>query len=167
MTKRVEGDFLPMRQPISSDKPVIETLGPSRDGLPSQVSPVPLSWKLADTLIVIVLAALCFFGALKGAERINSGLLVNKDTFDVWFDGDLVHTYEIMAGGGVWGTSRHPLLPLVTYPLTRAVRLLGIDRVTSVRVIIALVGAAWIAVLYYLLGLLGCRRFDATLFSIV
>ena len=156
-----------MKKLISLDKPVIETHEPSRDGLPSQVSPVPLSWKLADTLIVIVLAALSFFGALKGAERINSGLLVNKDTFDVWFDGDIVHNYEIMVGAGVSGTSRHPLVPLVTYPLTRAVRLLGIDRVTSARVVIALVGAAWIALLYYLLRLLGCRRFDATLFSIV
>src|SRR5262249_42512439 len=60
-----------------------------------------------------------------------------------------------------------PLVPLMAYPPVKALRLLGIDSVTSVRVVIALMGAAWIALLYYLLRLLGCRRFDATVFSIV
>ena len=128
---------------------------------------MPVTWRLADTLIVIVLAALSFFGALEGAERVNSKLLVDRDMLDVWFDGDVVPNYKIMAERVVSGTSRHPLFPLVAYPPVKAVHLLCIDNVTSVRVVIALVGAAWIALLYYLLRLLGCRSFDATIFSIV
>jgi hypothetical protein len=155
---------------IRLDEPVMETHEPSRDSLPSQVSPVSLSWRLADTLIVIVLVALSFFGALKAAEQINSRVLVSMNTDDAWFDGDIVQYYRMVStldGGYIRRTSKHPLFPLLAYPPVKAVRLLGIDRVTSVRVVIALVGAACIALLYYLLRLLGCRRFDATLFSLV
>ena len=35
-----------MEKLISLDEPLMETHGSSRDGLPSQVSPVPLSWRL-------------------------------------------------------------------------------------------------------------------------
>jgi hypothetical protein len=155
--------------PLSSDKAVIETQRESLEGLSGRVSRVPLNWKLPDTLILIVLLALSSFGALKGAERINSGLLVNQDSFDAWFDGDIVRYYEAMTAsdGNNARTSRHPLFPLVAFPPTRALRLVGLDKVKSVRVVIALVGGACIALLFFLLRLLGCRRFDATLFSVV
>src|SRR5262249_58336519 len=109
--------MIPAQKLISLDEPVIETHGPSRDSL---LSPVPLSWKLADTLIVIVLAALSVFGALTGAEQINSRLLVDRDMYDAWFDGDLIDNYKIMAERVVSGTSRHPLVPLVAYPPVKA-----------------------------------------------
>ena len=61
------------------------------------VSPVPLSWRLADTLIVIVLVALSFFGALKAAEQITSGLLVSMNTDDAWFEGDIIQYYRMIS----------------------------------------------------------------------
>jgi hypothetical protein len=43
---------------------------------------------------------------------------------------------------------------------------LSIDSVTSVRLVTAGVAALWFSLLFILLRIIGCRRFDATLFSI-
>jgi hypothetical protein len=36
------------------------------------------------------------FGSVKGAQRINPMVLVDYDTFNTWFDGDLLRVFDTM-----------------------------------------------------------------------
>lgn len=64
-------------------------------------------------------------------------------------------------------TDLHPLFVILSMPIVYALKAtLSIDSVTSVRLVTAQIAALWFGLLFVLLRIIGCRSFDATLFSI-
>ncbi len=62
----------------------------------------------------------------------------------------------------------HPLFSLLTFPLVYFLNtILGIKAIAAVRIVIAAVASVWLGTLFLLLRLIGCQRFDATLFSLL
>jgi hypothetical protein len=120
-----------------------------------------------DILIGLVLALCAASASYQGAALMPVGLL---DTWDVWFQADFPRTYSNMTDR--WGdhgrSTVHPLFSLITCPPVYGLkRLLDIESTIAVRLLIAGVAALWAIALFATLRLLGCRRFDATLFSIL
>ena len=124
---------------------------------------------MPDLLILFVLTSAMFFVAFTGARRVSPAILTDMDAFDTWFDGDNLRYFDMMSirDADATRTTRHPLFPLFAYPPVKALMMLRIDRITAARISVAGVGATCIALLFLLLRCIGCRRFDAALFSLV
>ncbi len=90
-------------------------------------------------------------------------------TTDIYFDADISHYMLRMTEW--WSlrhsASRHPLMSLVMYPPVKALRLVGFAPKQAIRITIATVCGAWMALMFFLLLLWGCRIFDATVFSVL
>jgi hypothetical protein len=124
-----------------------------------------LSWR--DLLIVLVLA-LGAGSAFYHASGVLPPILLK--TYDVWFESDLARVYDNMAyrWSDHYRTKVHPLFSLFTHPVVYGLtQIAGLDPATSIRVFNAVIAGVWIAVLFMILRLIGCRLFDAALFSLV
>jgi hypothetical protein len=92
-------------------------------------------------------------------------------TSDVWFDADIPKMFTMMnsrAAPQHQVTSEHPLLSLVVYvPVFVLRRLAGFSTLQAVRLLWSLLAALWTAALYLLLRVLGCRPFDAAVFTLL
>ena len=104
---------------------------------------------------------------------------------DVWFGDDTrgVFTDMTEVGAGNYRATLHPLFSLMmllpVYLLKQALSLIELPKVyllsevfslgtfTAVRIVIAVVAALWLSSLFIVLRLIGCSRFDATLFSLL
>ena len=124
-----------------------------------------------DVLIVIILSATAGYASFQGAGLIDDVVVLEQGLYDIWFDGDMPRVYHHMTSvGDIEDTSRgrHPLFSLVAFPPVYLLRKgLGIEPNTSVKVVIATVVSLWTLGLYAILRLIGCRRPDAALFSVL
>jgi hypothetical protein len=131
--------------------------------------PSGLSLHRGDAVVSLV-AFVC--GAL--ATFVASGLLdprlLDFATMDLWFEADIPRVYAILSDR--WSlndrSTVHPIFALLLFPPVYLVRmLLGVDPWTAVRIVYAGVAGVWIAGLFALLRLIGCRRTDAIAFALV
>ena len=125
------------------------------------------NWR--DILLVIAIAAVAGFASYQGARLINP-VIFNPQADDVWFESDISRVFRNMTqqGSDHYRTKVHPLFSLIAFPPVYLLRtLLDIEAIMAVRIIIAAVACLWISVLFILLRLIGCHRFDATLFSVL
>lgn len=123
-----------------------------------------------DVLIVMVLAAGAGFASFQGAKCIDPVVLyVNEDAMDVWFGSDVPRVFSSMTAldGNHSRAKVHPLFSLVAYPPVKALRILGVETIVAVRIVLAAVASLWIIAMFILLRLVGCRRLDATLFTML
>lgn len=123
------------------------------------------SWH--ELLILIILATLFAFASYRISQRIPD---VISHYGDVWFGTDTHRIVDDMTNplSGHWRTHTHPIFPLIAYPPVKALSImLGVRPLVAVRLIIAFMASLWISLLFILLRILGCRLFDATLFSIL
>lgn len=124
---------------------------------------------MRDSLILILLFIIAGLATYLGAQLL-SPVLLDWETIDVWFDGDIPRVYGNMTErwSNHWRTRVHPLFSLSTCPLVYGLnRVAGIDPLTGVRMIMSLAASFWISGLYLLLRVIGCRRPDAVLFSVL
>jgi len=122
-----------------------------------------------DVLIVVVLAMTIGLASYQGAQFINP-VIFDWDTDNVWFQADLPRVYGNMVtrGSHHYRTKVHPLFSLIAFSLTFVLRRgLGFEPVIAVKIMIAAVASLWISMLFILLRLIGCHRFDAMLFSML
>lgn len=129
-----------------------------------------LEWNWGDFAILVFLGSITFFASLEGARRIGPALVLDLDTFNLWFDGDPLRIFELLTARDSdqhWRTQRHPLFSLIVYPLVRIVRTIGVEQVAAVNIVMAVTTAVWIGSVFVLLRLLACGRLDALLFSLV
>lgn len=120
-----------------------------------------------DLSILMFLIALITLVSYQFSQYIDD-FIYHKSDF--WFDTDVLRVTNDMTNrfGNHWRTNVHPLFPLMTYPPTKALRIVfQLTPAESVRTIITIVASLWISTLFILLRLIGCRRIDATLFSIL
>jgi hypothetical protein len=128
---------------------------------------IHLKWQ--DTAIVLILAIIGGLASFSGAQLVEP-LIVNEKANNIWFEADVARVFDNMTnrGSNHYRTKVHPLFSIVALPPVYLLeKILSLDTLTSVRTVIAVVAAIWLAVLFIVLRLIGCRRFDAILFSLL
>ena len=123
-----------------------------------------------DILIVVVLAAAAGFASYQGAQLINPALTLDKQATDAWFNNDTTRTFDDMAvyEADHYRSNLHPLFVVLVLPVVYALKtVLLVEPITAVRIVIAVVASLWFSLLFILLRVIGCRQFDAILFSIL
>ena len=123
-----------------------------------------------EILLVVAIAACAAFASYQGAGLLDSTIVQDQKAFDVWFQGDISRVYSNMTERwfGHERTKVHPIFSLIAYPPTYLLKIvLGVKSIIAVRLVIAAIAALWIGALYVLLRMIGCRLFDATLFTIL
>jgi hypothetical protein len=122
-----------------------------------------------DILILVVLAVAAGFTSYQAAKLVNP-IIFNPNTNNVWFDADIPRIFANMTErtSDHYRVKVHPLFSLIAFsPVYVLRKALGIDAIAAVRLVIAAVASLWLGTMFVLLRLIGCRRFDATLFSLV
>lgn len=110
------------------------------------------------------------FASHHSAKLIDPALMLDKRTTDVWFHADTIRVFSDMTlfESKHTYTDVHPLFVLIAFPLVQTVKtVFSVEPMTAVQIVIATVASLWFSLLFTLLRVIGCRRFDATLFSIV
>ena len=123
-----------------------------------------------DILLVVILAAAAGFASYQGAQLINPALTLDKQATDAWFNNDTTRTFDDMAvyEADHYRSNLHPLFVVLVLPVVYALKtVLLVEPITAVRIVIAVVASLWFSLLFILLRLIGCRQFDAILFSIL
>ena len=90
---------------------------------------------------------------------------------DIWFDGDSPYLFQNFTNRYspyMNRTSVHPLYPLVSTVPVQILRRLGVsNRLSEVRIVLGLAAAVWGCSFYALLRVLGNKRLDAVVFSLL
>lgn len=135
--------------------------------LPSLQRQARQHWQ--DILLVVILAAMAGFVSYQGAQLINP-LIFDWQNMDVWFQGDSPRVFRDMAvySGEHFRTTVHPLFVLIVLPLVYIVKIvLSLSPIAAARVVVAAAASLWISLLFITLRLIGCRRLDTTIFSLL
>jgi hypothetical protein len=122
----------------------------------------------ADALLALTLTAAAALASWKGAEALDP-IILEWETGDSWFESDVARNYDNMTSrkSNHYRASVHPLFSLVSYSGVRALQKTGLDTPSAVRAFTAATAAAWVAVIFMLLRVVGCRRLDAALFTVL
>lgn len=149
-------------EPMHPDDAVDLGKSPSQDHSPRTSPLAPQDWILA---CLFVLAA--GIAGLLIADTLPSFLL---HSMDFWFEADTIREVSNMISttDDHSRTSVHPLFSILTFiPVYLVKHALAIPPLRAVLYVTSIVGGLWIGTLYLLLRLLGCRMFDASLFTIL
>ena len=119
-----------------------------------------------DILIIVVLAIATAL-ALNYATGLINPVLYSQN--NIWFGADIKRVFDNMSdfGSNHQRTKVHPIFSLIAFPPVYLLKLAGLETIASVRATILAVAGLWIISLYILLRLIGIRRFDSVLFSIL
>ena len=123
-----------------------------------------------DLVIVFVLMIAVGLASYLGAVFIGQNILDKANYGDTWFDSDVSAYFEALTNPDHplhARTYKHPLFSLILSTPVYALKILGIETITALRLLIATIASLWLATLFILLRLIGCRRFDALLFSLL
>lgn len=143
------------------------------DAKPSALSPAffkTVRPYLVDTIVLFVLATAAGIASYSGANQIGANVLDMQRFGDTWFDSDVAAYFEWLKhrfSSLHVRTYKHPLFSLILCLPIYGLKALGINLIVATRLYIAAIAAVWLGALYVLLRLLGCRRFDATLFALL
>ena len=90
---------------------------------------------------------------------------------DRWFDSDIYRIYYVMTDRLSLEherSSTHPLFSIIAYPTMQAMTsILGIGPPRALKLLVAISAALWIGCIYTTIRLIGCKKFDATIFSVL
>lgn len=120
-----------------------------------------------DWLIALILAIAAGIASYETSKVVP---VITLQTYDVWFESDLARVYDNMVDrwSDHYRTKVHPLFSLLTHPFIYVLtKIAGLAPVVAVRVFTAAAAGAWIATLFSILRLAGCRLADSVLFSLV
>lgn len=121
-----------------------------------------------DLLIAVVISVLVGYGVYRGAGAIDP-IVFEKIADDVWFESDQPRVFNNMTNRDVgdYDTSAvHPLFPATGFLPVKLIRkVFHVIPIVAVRIVSSALAALWAAVVYVVLRLFGCRRFDSLLFT--
>ena len=122
----------------------------------------------ADVLILVLLTGVACLASFHGSSRLDP-VVFGYDAIDLWMDADIPRVVKTMTDRFSLVLHRkHPLFPTISYPPVYLIKnLLGTEPLTAVRIVIAGVASVWSGTLFFLLRVIGCRRFDAVLFTLL
>jgi hypothetical protein len=118
---------------------------------------------------VLAFAGACAVWYLTGLLN-HIPLLVNEKADDVWFEGDVKRVFDNMTDrfSAHYRTNMHPLFSLLGLVCTKALQhLFKITPLAAVRVTLTGCAALWMAAFFHVLRLLGLRRLDSSVFTIL
>jgi hypothetical protein len=128
---------------------------------------------ISEDIAVISTLALCMaigsylLSGWLNDQMQNTLLWVN----DRWFDADIYRIYYVMTDRLSVEhdrSSTHPLFSIIAYPTMQAMTsILGIGPPRALRLLVAISAALWIGCIYAIIRLIGCKKFDATVFSVL
>lgn len=127
----------------------------------------PWEWDRRDWLVAGLLAVVVSVGCLAIVSRIPPFLL---QSMDLWFEADTLREVSNMTRvqDDHYRTSVHPLFSLITFvPVYLLKQGLGLDPLQAAVLLSALVAGLWAGALYALVRLIGCRRLDAFIFTLL
>jgi hypothetical protein len=131
-------------------------------------SHVRKSWM--DVLIIMTLAGIVGFASYQGGQLIDP-VIFEQGTGSVWFESDMPFLFSMMTDRNAddhWRISTHPLFSLVAYPPAYVLKsVLGVEQITAARIFATTVAILWVNMLFVILRLIGFRRFDAALFTML
>ena len=122
-----------------------------------------------DLLILSLLSVEAALMSFTGSRLIDPALLQDY-TEDVWFGADIARVFGNLTNlnSDFFRAKVHPLFPILTFPVTRLIIFIThLSPVDAVRVLLAVTAAIWVGTLFFTLRLIGCRRWDAALFSVL
>jgi hypothetical protein len=122
-----------------------------------------------DAVLAIFLAAAAALAAFQGARALDP-VVLEWQTGDSWFESDVARIHDNMTNrqSNHYRASVHPLFSLVSYSGVRGIReALGLDERTGIQAFTAATAAVWTITLFLLLRVIGCRRSDAVLFTVL
>ena len=128
-----------------------------------------------DALLVAVLALTAVAASREGARRAPEAISLKEESYDVWFEGDSLRAYALASARYPkpayhykYHTQKHPLFTLAVLPPVEVCeKVFGLGRSEAVRLVMSLVAGLWVGTLFLLLRLVGCRRLDALLFTLL
>ena len=124
---------------------------------------------LRDAVIIIAFCITAAAGSWELSRRIDP-VIFEIGSLNIWFDADIPRIFVDMnyRDSELYTTKRHPLVPLMEYPPVYLLkRLMGLDPVTAVHVTVAALAALWAGLFFIVLRLVGCRRIDALVFTLL
>ncbi len=118
-------------------------------------------------ILIIVMLAIAAALALNYATGLINPIVYREN--NIWFDSDPKRVFSNMSdiGGNHYRTKVHPIFSLTTFPPVYLLKLTGLETIAAIRALVSVVACLWISALYTLLRLIGIRRFDCALFSIL
>ena len=142
-----------------------DATGDRPDRFPSAVAGVAR----ADVAMALIAAAV-MAAATWWATRALDPRLLRYDTVDVWFEADLARVFENMTSR--WSNHTranvHPLFALFVLPVVTVLRhAFALSAWDAVRVGLSMAAAGWAAGIFAVLRLMGCRRPDAIVFTLL
>lgn len=123
-----------------------------------------------DIFIVSVLAIGIGLASFLNAQKVPDVLLTDFYAQDIWFGSDIPTVFgNITSLNSDFGrNNKHPLFPLIAFPpIFLLGKFLHLEPISAARLVVAFVACLWIIGLFVLFRLMGCRRLDATLFSLL
>ena len=125
----------------------------------------------ADAAVAVSLAAIAAYCVWLGTGLAGHiPLLLDVKSDDVWFEADVMRVFANMTDrfSDHFRSQVHPLFSLCAYGLFKLFAAMpGISKLTAVRLTIASSAAMWVCAFFSLLRVLGCRRLDTVVFSMV
>jgi len=125
-----------------------------------------VDWLLAGFLALAAMLAAWLVTDLQQ----HIALLMNVKADDVWFEADVMRVTGNMTDrfSDHFRSQVHPLFSLLALCITHVVQVVtGVGKLASVRLSIALMAGVWLALVYFVLRLLDCRRVDSLVFTLV
>ncbi|WP_019502675.1 hypothetical protein [Pseudanabaena sp. PCC 6802] len=123
-----------------------------------------------DIAIAISLSIAIAIATYFGTYAIPDPIFTDFYAQDVWFGSDIPTVFgNITSVNSDFGrNNKHPLFPLLVFPLVFAVsKLFHLEPLSAARIVAVGVSVLWVSSLYALFRVMGCYRLDATLFSLV
>jgi hypothetical protein len=123
-----------------------------------------------DIAIAISLSIAIAISTYFGTYAIPDPIFTDFYAQDVWFGSDIPTVFgNITSVNSDFGrNNKHPLFPLLVFPLVFAVsKIFYLDPLSAARIVAIGVAMLWVSSLYGLFRLMGCYRLDATLFSLM
>jgi hypothetical protein len=124
----------------------------------------------SDIVVAVIIMVLGGAALYYQMLQINPQIITDRNLQDVWFESDLPRVFANLTDRSSDNSrlSVHPLFSLLTYPLTRGLGVvLRADLLTATRLLMALTSAVCLGTLFSLLRLIGCRRLDAALLTVL
>ena len=153
---------LPRNRPTADDDGVAFATLPSVNSPPQPAVVDRMDWVFA-ALLALSVAIAC----LLIARAMPSFLF---QSMDFWFEADTLREVSNMTRvhDDHYRTSVHPLFSLITFiPVYLVKHGLSVSPLRAVLLVSSVIGGLWTGTLYVLLRVLGCRKLDATVFTVL
>ncbi|MBE9041939.1 hypothetical protein IQ235_14240 [Oscillatoriales cyanobacterium LEGE 11467] len=123
-----------------------------------------------DIVILFILCLGAGIATYLGARALGDNVLELKNFGDTWFDSDAAAYFQWLENRSSHlhvRTYKHPLFSLILCLPVYGLKVLGLQLIVATRLYQAAIASLWIGALYVLIRLLGCRRLDAMLLTLL